>query len=45
MGFRINTNIAAMNAHTNAVSNNTNMDSSLQKLSSGLRINSAADDA
>ncbi|MEA1918031.1 MAG: flagellin B, partial [Campylobacterota bacterium] len=42
---RINTNIAAMNAHTNAVSNNTNMDSSLQKLSSGLRINSAADDA
>ena len=45
MGFRINTNIAAMNAHTNAVANNTKMDSSLQKLSSGLRINSAADDA
>jgi flagellin len=45
MGFRINTNIAAMNAHTNAISNNTKMDSSLQKLSSGLRINSAADDA
>ena len=45
MGFRINTNIAAMNAHTNASVNNRNLDSSLSKLSSGLRINSAADDA
>ena len=45
MGFRINTNIAAMNAHTSANVNNRNLDSSLSKLSSGLRINSAADDA
>ncbi|MDD4855256.1 MAG: flagellin B [Sulfuricurvum sp.] len=45
MGFRINTNIAAMNAHTNANVNNRNLDSSLAKLSSGLRINTAADDA
>ncbi|WP_345980109.1 flagellin B [Sulfurimonas sp. HSL3-2] len=45
MGFRINTNIAAMNAHTNAMMNNRAMDSSLSKLSSGLRINTAADDA
>jgi len=45
MGFKINTNIAAMNAHTNAMMNNRNVDSSLSKLSSGLRINSAADDA
>jgi flagellin len=45
MGFRINTNVAAMNAHTNATMNNRNIDSSLSKLSSGLRINSAADDA
>jgi flagellin len=45
MGFRINTNIAAMNAHTNSSVNNRNLDSSLSKLSSGLRINSAADDA
>ncbi|MDD2780462.1 flagellin B [Sulfuricurvum sp.] len=45
MGFRINTNIAAMNAHTNANVNNRNLDSSLSKLSSGLRINTAADDA
>ena len=34
-----------MNAHTNAMMNNREIDSSLSKLSSGLRINSAADDA
>ena len=45
MGFRINTNIAAMSAHTNASMNNLNINSSLEKLSSGLRINSASDDA
>jgi flagellin len=45
MGFKINTNIAALNAHTSAMINNRNVDSSLSKLSSGLRINSAADDA
>ena len=45
MGFRINTNIAAMNAHTNASMNNRNLDNSLNKLSSGLRINTAADDS
>jgi flagellin len=45
MGFRINTNIAAMNAHTNATMVNRGLDNSLEKLSSGLRINKAADDA
>lgn len=45
MGFRINTNISAMNAHTNATVNNRSLDDSLSKLSSGLRINKAADDA
>ncbi|MDY2999883.1 MAG: flagellin B, partial [Campylobacter hyointestinalis] len=45
MGFRINTNIAAMSAHTNSVMNNRNLESSLGKLSSGLRIQTAADDA
>ncbi len=45
MGFRINTNIAAMNAHTNSISNNRELDTSLSRLSSGLRINTAADDA
>jgi flagellin len=34
-----------MNAHTNATITNRNLDSSLAKLSSGLRINTAADDA
>ncbi len=45
MGFRINTNIAAMNAHRNSTQTNLNLDKSLQALSSGLRINTAADDA
>jgi flagellin len=45
MGFRINTNIAAMDAHKNAKITNRNLDSSLSKISSGYRINSAADDA
>ena len=45
MGFRINTNVAAMNAHTAATMNNRNLSGSLAKLSSGLRINTAADDA
>lgn len=44
MGFRINTNIAAMNAHTNSVVNNRSLDNSLGRLSSGLRIQTAADD-
>jgi len=45
MGFRINTNIGAMNAHRNATMNNIGLDKSLNRLSSGLRINHAADDA
>ncbi|MEA1956115.1 MAG: flagellin B, partial [Campylobacterota bacterium] len=45
MGFRINTNIAAMNAHANSSANNRSIDNSLEKLSSGLRITKAADDA
>ncbi|QOY52008.1 flagellin [Candidatus Sulfurimonas baltica] len=45
MGFRINTNIGAMNAHRNASMNNVGLDKSLNALSSGLRINKAADDA
>ncbi|ADN08180.1 flagellin [Sulfurimonas autotrophica] len=45
MGFRINTNIAAMNAHRNSVNTNLGLDKSLNRLSSGLRINTAADDA
>ncbi len=45
MGFRINTNIGAMNAHRNATMNNVGLDKSLNSLSSGLRINRAADDS
>ncbi len=45
MGFRINTNVAAMNAHRNSVQTNLGLDKSLNALSSGLRINKAADDA
>lgn len=45
MTLKINTNIAAMNAHNNMVKNGNALSSSLQKLSSGLRINKAADDA
>ena len=45
MGFRINTNIGAMNAHRNSAMNNIGLDKSLNALSSGLRINKAADDA
>ncbi|TXE85871.1 flagellin A [Campylobacter volucris] len=45
MGFRINTNVASLNAQTNANLNSRALDNSLSRLSSGLRINSAADDA
>jgi len=43
--MRINTNVASMNAQTNAANTNKTLTSSLEKLSSGLRINKAADDA
>jgi flagellin len=45
MGFRINTNVSALNSHNNGIMNNRNLSGSLEKLSSGLRINKAADDA
>ncbi|HEU5107687.1 MAG TPA: flagellin, partial [Micromonosporaceae bacterium] len=45
MSLRINSNIAAMNAYRNLSSNDKLMQGSLEKLSSGLRINKAADDA
>ncbi len=45
MGFRINTNVAAMTAHMYALNNNKGLDTALARLSSGLRINNAADDA
>jgi flagellin len=45
MGFRIRTNVAALNAHAAGTVTNRNLNSSLEKLSTGLRINKAADDA
>jgi len=41
----INTNLAAMNAEGNLVNTDNELSLSMQRLSSGLRINSAADDA
>ena len=43
--MRINHNIAAMNAHRSMESNSEATSKSMQKLSTGMRINSAADDA
>ncbi|OLB66366.1 MAG: flagellin [Actinobacteria bacterium 13_2_20CM_2_72_6] len=45
MSLRINSNIAAVNAYRNLSSTDKAMKNSLEKLSSGLRINRAADDA
>src|SRR5438105_120648 len=45
MGLRINQNIAAMNAYRNLTVTDGQMSKSLEKLSSGYRINRAADDA
>ncbi|SDF09909.1 flagellin [Blastococcus fimeti] len=45
MGLRINQNIAALNAHRNLSITDNQMGKSLEKLSSGFRINRAADDA
>jgi flagellin len=45
MGFQINNNVAAFNAYRNLSVTQGSVSSSLEKLSSGLRINRAADDA
>jgi flagellin len=45
MGLRINTNVAALNALTNASNRTDAVNQSLEKLGSGQRINKAADDA
>ena len=45
MGLRINQNIAAQNAYRNLSVTDSQMGKSLEKLSSGFRINRAADDA
>jgi flagellin len=45
MSLRINHNIAAVNGHRNMVKNDAMVSKSLERLSSGLRVNKAADDA
>ncbi|NAZ86318.1 flagellin N-terminal helical domain-containing protein [Kineococcus indalonis] len=45
MGLRVNNNIAAFNSYRNLQATDKTLNSSLEKLSSGLRINKAADDA
>ena len=45
MAQTINTNVASLNAQRNLNSSQTSLATSLQRLSSGLRINSAKDDA
>ncbi|MNY09396.1 Flagellin [compost metagenome] len=45
MALRINTNVAALNAHRVLGANDNMLNKSLERLSSGLRINGAADDA
>jgi flagellin len=45
MGMQINTNVAALNSYRNLSNTQNALGKSLEKLSSGLRINRAADDA
>ncbi len=45
MSLRINQNITALTAHKNLVKSDASRTKSLERLSSGLRINKAADDA
>ena len=45
MAMNINTNVQSLNAQRNTSTNSMSLSTSLQRLSSGLRINSAKDDA
>ena len=45
MSLRINHNISAMNTHRQLLNTDRHLSASLEKLSSGLRINRAADDS
>lgn len=45
MGLRVNTNVASLNAQRNLMGTKLGLDRSLEKLSSGYRINRAGDDA
>jgi flagellin len=45
MAMTINTNVMSLNAQRNQAKNTTSMQTTLQRLSSGLRVNTAKDDA
>jgi flagellin len=45
MSLSINTNLASMNAQRNTTTSQNSLSTSMQRLSSGLRVNSAKDDA
>jgi flagellin len=45
MGLRINNNVEALNAHRNLMNTSMKLGRSMERLSSGYRINRAADDA
>ncbi|WP_019372810.1 hypothetical protein, partial [Melaminivora alkalimesophila] len=45
MAMTINTNVASLNAQRNTANNSLSLSTTMQRLSSGLRINSAKDDA
>ena len=45
MGMQVNTNLSALNSYRNLSNTQNDLAKSLEKLSSGLRINHAADDA
>jgi flagellin len=45
MAMTINTNVMSLNAQRNASANQSSMQTTMQRLSSGLRINTAKDDA
>jgi flagellin len=45
MGMRISTNVSAINAQRTMVNSQRNISKSMEQLSSGSRINKAADDA
>ena len=45
MALAVNTNVSALNAQRQLLTSGTALDSAYKRLSSGFRINSAADDA
>ena len=45
MSLAINTNLTSLNAQRNASSSQASLSTAVQRLSSGLRVNSARDDA